>query len=91
VIEKEPELRAHLIGDKWKALVGVSQNFAAHETVQLAHRQYVRGPVHANSAGSFNLRVRWPVSFITSARSMPTSISTKPALAGRGAQPKAVI
>ena len=91
VLEKEVDPRVHLMSDEWKAFVAVGQSFAAHETVQHARREYVRGPVHANSVEGFNLRVhaRWLASFITSAPSMPTSISTKSASAGRSASPKA--
>ena len=46
------------MSDEWKAFVTVGQNFAAHETVQHARREYVRGPVHANSVEGFNLRVQ---------------------------------
>jgi len=58
VLDKEVEPTAHLISDEWKAFVAVGQNFAAHETVQHARREYVRGPVHANSVEGFNLRVQ---------------------------------
>ncbi len=58
VLEKEVELQAHLMSDEWKAFVAVGQNFAAHETVQHARPEYVRGPVHTNSVEGFNLRVR---------------------------------
>jgi hypothetical protein len=55
VLEKEIEPKAHLMSDEWKAFVAVGQNFAAHETVQHARREYVRGPVNANSVEGFNL------------------------------------
>jgi hypothetical protein len=58
VLDKEVEPKAHLMSDQWKAFVAVGQNFAAHETVQHARREYVRGPVHANSVEGFNLRVQ---------------------------------
>jgi hypothetical protein len=41
-----------------EGICAVGQNFAAHETVQHARREYVRGPVHANSVEGFNLRVQ---------------------------------
>ena len=79
------------MSDEWKAFVAVGQSFAAHETIQHGRREYVRGPVHANSVEGFNCgcSARWPASFITSAPSMPTSISTKSVLAGHNASPKA--
>ena len=46
-----------LMSDEWKAFVAVGQSFTAHETVQHARHEYVRGPVHANSVEGFNLRV----------------------------------
>ena len=58
VLEKEVEPRAHLMSDQWKAIIAVGQNFAAHETVQHARRESVRGPVHAYSVKGFNLRVQ---------------------------------
>ena len=58
VLEKEVDPRAHLMSDEWKAFVAVGQSFAAHETVQHGRREYVRGPVHANSVEGFNLRVQ---------------------------------
>src|SRR6516162_9341587 len=58
VLEKDVEPRAHLMSDEWKAFVVVGQSFAEHETVQHARRDYVRGPVHANSVEGFNLRVQ---------------------------------
>ena len=58
VLDKEVEPTAHLMSDEWKAFVAVGQNFAAHETVQHGRREYVRGPVHANSVEGFNLRVQ---------------------------------
>ena len=58
VLEKEVEPKAHLMSDEGKAFVAVGQNFAAHETVQHARREYVRGRVHANSVEGFNLRVQ---------------------------------
>ena len=58
VLEKEVEPEAHLMSDEWKAFIAVGQNFAMHETVQHARREYVRGAVHANSAEGFNLRVQ---------------------------------
>ena len=58
VLDKEVEPQAHLMSDEWKAFVAVGQQFAAHETVQHGRREYARGPVHANSAEGFNLRVR---------------------------------
>jgi hypothetical protein len=58
VLEKEVDRRAHLMSDEWKAFVAVGQSFAAHETIQHGRREYVRGPVHANSVEGFNLRVQ---------------------------------
>ena len=51
VLEKAIDPKAHLMSDQWKAFVAVGQQFAAHDTVQHARREYVRGPVHANSVG----------------------------------------
>ena len=58
VLEQAVEPTAHLMSDEAKAFVAVGQNFAAHETVQHGRREYVRGPVHANSVEGFNLRVQ---------------------------------
>ena len=49
VLETEVKPEAHPMSDEWKAFVAVGQSFAAHETVQHARREYVRGSVHANS------------------------------------------
>jgi hypothetical protein len=58
VIENEVDPGARLMSDEWKAFGAVGQQFPAHETVQHGRREYVRGPVHANSAEGFNLRVQ---------------------------------
>jgi hypothetical protein len=53
---------AHLMSDEWKAFVSIGAAFAAHDTVHHKAREYVRGPVHINSAEGFNDRVRRTVS-----------------------------
>ena len=41
-----------------EVIVSVGEAFAAHDTVRHSEREYARGFVHANSAESFNDRVR---------------------------------
>jgi hypothetical protein len=48
----------HLMTDEWKGFMSVGQQFAAHDTVRHSADEYARGNVHANSAESFNNRVR---------------------------------
>jgi transposase-like protein len=48
----------HLMTDEWKGFMSVGQHFAAHDTVRHSADEFARGPVHANSAESFNNRVR---------------------------------
>ena len=58
VLSENVEVTAHLMSDEWKSFVSVGQAFAAHDTVRHSEREYARGFVHANSAESFNDRVR---------------------------------
>jgi hypothetical protein len=48
----------HLMSDEGKAFMAVGHNFLAHDTVRHSEQEYSRGLVHANSAESFNNRVR---------------------------------
>lgn len=48
----------HLMSDAWSTFTAMGGNFAAHDTVQHADREFVRGIVHVNSAEGFNARVR---------------------------------
>jgi hypothetical protein len=48
----------HLMTDEWKGFMSIGQQFAAHGRVRHSADGYARGPVHANSAESFNNRVR---------------------------------
>ena len=58
VLSETVEVTAHLMSDEWKSFVSVGEAFAAHDTVRHSEREYARGFVHANSAESFNDRVR---------------------------------
>jgi hypothetical protein len=50
------------MSDEWKAFVSLASAFAAHDTVHHKDREYVRGPVHINSAKGFKDRIRRTVS-----------------------------
>ena len=58
MLSETVEVTAHLMSDEWKSFVSVGEAFAAHDTVRHSEREYARGFVHANSAESFNDRVR---------------------------------
>jgi ISXO2-like transposase domain/Transposase zinc-ribbon domain len=59
VLETEVDVAAaHLMSDAWSTFIALGQSFAAHDVVQHSRREYVRGPVHANSVEGFNSRVR---------------------------------
>jgi transposase-like protein len=59
VLEKEVDVATtHLMSDAWSTFVAIGQNFATHDTVQHARREYARGMVHTNSVEGFNSRVR---------------------------------
>ncbi len=74
------------MSDEAKAFMASGESFAKHEAVKHSSREYVRDAVHVNSVEGFNSRVaQLPASFITSARSMPTCISTRSASAGPSA------
>jgi hypothetical protein len=91
VLEKEIEPKAHLMSDEWKAFVAVGQAFAGHDTVQHGRREYVRGPVHANSVEGFNLRVQRTVAGVFHHISPEHAdlYSTKSAFAGHSASLRA--
>lgn len=76
MIEREAELSSHLIGNSERCLLLSTKTSPRTRPFSL-RRQYLRGPVYANSVAGFNLRVRWPVSFITPIPSMLTSIPRK--------------
>jgi len=48
----------YLMTDEWKEFTSVGLHFAAHDTVRHSADEYARRPVHANSAESFDNRVR---------------------------------
>jgi ISXO2-like transposase domain/Transposase zinc-ribbon domain len=58
VLEVAVDPAAHLMSDEEKAFVAVGTAFRAHDTVRHSQREYVRGPIHANSAEGFNDRIR---------------------------------
>lgn len=58
VLDENVNATAHLMSDEWKSFVSIGEAFAGHDTVRHSEREYVRGFVHANSAESFNDRVR---------------------------------
>lgn len=87
VIEAQIELGAHLMSDEWKAFMAIGESFAKHETVKHSSGEYVRDAVHVIRwrASTPASAVPSPASFIISARSMPTCISTRSASDGRSA------
>jgi hypothetical protein len=76
MIKKEAELSSRLIGNSERRLLLPTRTSPRTRPFSL-RRQYLRGPVHTNSVEGFNLRVRWPVSFITPTPSILTSIPRK--------------
>lgn len=85
VIEAQIESGAHLMSGEWKAFTAIGKSFAKHETVKHSSGEYVRDAVppirwRASTPAS---PVPSPASFIISARSMPTCISTRSASDGR--------
>ena len=69
VLSETVEVTAHLMSDEWKSFVSVGEAFAAHDTVRHSEREYARGFVHANSAESFNDRVRRTIAAVPSHQS----------------------
>ena len=62
VLTEAVESSAHLKGDEWKVFVFLGSMFAGHDTVHHKDREYVRVPVHINSAEGFNDLIRRTVS-----------------------------
>ena len=58
VLSENVEVTTHLMSDEWKSFISIGEAFAAHDTIRHSEREYARGFVHANSAESFNDRVR---------------------------------
>lgn len=53
IIRREVEGTAHIMTDQMKSYIGLSKEFAAHDAVNHADREYVRGIVHVNFSESY--------------------------------------
>jgi hypothetical protein len=62
VLTEPVEPRTHLMSHEWKAFVRLGSAFAAHGTAHHKARACAHGPIHTNSAESFNDWIRRTVS-----------------------------